>query len=89
MMSGMFRSARRKSEAGGAPAARPDVSGILRASGLVDADYYLEANPDVAAAGIDPIATMPLRASEKRATRIPSSTPPGTSRPTPTCGMRG
>ena len=52
----MFRSARRKSEAGEAPAAGPDVAGVLRASGLVDVDYYLEANPDVAAAGVDPVS---------------------------------
>jgi CDP-glycerol glycerophosphotransferase (TagB/SpsB family) len=34
--------------------ARPDVDAIA-ASGLFDADYYLEANPDVAAAGLDPL----------------------------------
>ena len=51
----MFRSARQRNEAGGATAVGDDVAGILRASGLVDTDYYREANPDVAAIGIDPV----------------------------------
>ena len=48
----MFRSARRRDEAG-APA--QGIADALRASGLVDADYYREANPDVAAIGMDPV----------------------------------
>ena len=52
----MFRSARRKGEASETVPAGPDVVGILRASGLFDPDYYLAENPDVAAAGLDPVS---------------------------------
>ena len=51
----MFRSARRKGEASEAPLAGLDIAVVLRASGLFDPDFYLDANPDVAAAGIDPV----------------------------------
>lgn len=38
----------------GVHAARPDAE-VIAASGLFDSVYYLEANPDVAAAGLDPL----------------------------------
>ena len=51
----MFRSARRKGDVREIQAAEPDIVGVLQASGLFDADYYLDANPDVAAAEVDPV----------------------------------
>ncbi len=51
----MFRLPRRRNETGHAPASVSDVAGLLRASGLVDIDYYRDANPDVVATGMDPV----------------------------------
>ena len=51
----MFRSARRRNETGGTPAAGTDTADVLGASGLVDVDYYRVANPDVVAIGMDPV----------------------------------
>ena len=51
----MFGSARRKVEARDTAAAGLDIVGVLQASGLFDPDYYLKENPDVAAAGIEPV----------------------------------
>ena len=51
----MFRLPRRRNEAGHASASGSALAGILRASGLVDVDHYRDANPDVAATGMDPV----------------------------------
>ena len=52
----MFRLARRRYRADDAPAtAGSHVASVLRASGLFDPEYYREANPDVAATGMDPV----------------------------------
>ena len=51
----MFRFARRRNETDGTPAAGIDTAEVLRTSGLFNADFYREANPDVAATGIDPV----------------------------------
>ena len=61
----MFRLARRQNDAGVVPAAiETDIVAKLRASGLVDADYYREANPDVAEAGIDPVEHYAARGEQ-------------------------
>ncbi len=52
----MFGFSRRAPPAPAAPAEPIDVRRLVAASGLFDAAFYLETNPDVAASGIEPLA---------------------------------